>query len=104
MVVLSNIDKNLPTYKPIFISAIYRNWSWICDLLLHLQYKWVCCASKNNIQHIPRGESAIHDREIVSTTVEMFWEEINTFSFAFIANICREKEKISLKLKKLQRE
>ena len=56
--------------------------------------------AKNNLKHIPHVESAIHEMKIESTPVEMFWKEKNTIFCAFIANICPEKKKNSLKLKK----
>jgi hypothetical protein len=42
--------------------------------------------------------------KIESTTVEMFWKDNNTVFCAFIANICLEKKKNRLKLKKQLRE
>ena len=64
----------------------------------------VLCKQKNNLKHFPRVESAIHEMKIESTTVEMFWKEKNTVFCALIANICPEKKKNNLKLKKQQRE
>ncbi|MGV8962097.1 MAG: hypothetical protein ACOH2V_01805 [Candidatus Saccharimonadaceae bacterium] len=64
----------------------------------------VLCKQKNNLKHFPRVESAIHEMKIEYTTVEMFWKEKNTIFSAFIANICHEKKKNCLKLKKLQRD
>ena len=73
----------------------------MCTLLLHLQYTiGVLFKQKNNLKHIPLVESAIHEMKIESTAVEMFWKEKDTVFSAFIVNICPEKKRHSLKLKK----
>jgi hypothetical protein len=55
--------------------------------------------TKFSLKHIPHLQLAIHAMKIESTTVEMFWKEKNTVLCAFVANICPEKIKDSLKLK-----
>ena len=58
--------------------------------------------ANNYLKHFPRVESAIHEMKIESTVVEMFWKEKSTVFGAFITNICPERIKNSLKLKKQQ--
>ena len=60
----------------------------------------MCLFLRNYLNHLPHIESAIHEMKIESTAVEMFWKENNAVLCALIANICPEKKKNSLKLKK----
>ena len=58
------------------------------------------CVNKIIGNPFPRVESLIHEMKIESTAVEMFWKEKQTVFCAFIANICPEKRKNNLELKK----
>ena len=56
--------------------------------------------ANTQLKHIPHVESDIHEMQIVSTAVEMFWKEKNTVFYSFIANIWPEKKRNIIKLKK----